>query len=1218
MLRRLALIALIPLLGCDDPSPSPTVPDGYAPVARWGVTHDALTQAPVTGVEQPLQTPIRVLLEGPSSAPDALLVAERTGWRVRRYPVLTAAPLTLGAPTVVVAVTPDTDEVTVVPNRLATGDLVDLFGELMVRLPDGALVVSGPGGRLWLAESGQPHARLLGHPDGGAPAADGVEVADADLNEVAGLGFAPEAAGAPPALLLATGNAVFQSALTRTAQGWATGPLRRVIGTGQPGAPDTGGLARETPLGFEDAKVLLASDGPHLYMTSPGSARLLMVPDFRSDAAPTLVVAGGGVFTSLVDPLEATLSSAPGNALHLVSEGALRRLLLFERGGAVQLELTVPAGDLTTATWDKEAVRERLQPAMGAVAPAGFMDAMSILAVGDAVILGDPIRGVLVAYKRLGLDTRDNDGDGVINAYDRAPDDPNRCDDRDFDGCDDCAVQGRAAPEDDGPDPDGDGRCEANDADGDLIDDAIDRDPTDPNVCLDDDNDGCDDCAVAGGYLPINDGPDADRDGLCDLGDPTDDSDPGRVIAGWGLDAPPDAVAFQDPVLTHPGAVVPYTFRGRERTMVADLGSGWIWTDAGPGLSQPVLRADRAGRVSTAPQFDSAVRRPFQSIAVMPPRPTDETPRLVVSSPLALTMLALEFGDEGLAISSRVAGPGDVIHPVDRAALLSYLPDVAPVLLGDNLQGRFMLLERGEGSLATRSRDDSGTLTPLATLVVIGGDPLAQVLPIDAPESLIITELEHTRDATRTPEDAMMFAIDEPFLGDLALGATLHSVAGDCPMGGRALMAGQAQVIAGGGDLAPSDGAQAAALRLSGLTSAVPMCDGRALLTLAERGRARLALVDAEGIWSWLTPPAPSEEGEGLARAELASPARLTREACLGEGQVIWMGYDGAWWLNLSEAPAATPLGEVPAGGATQLVEGEAVLDAVCHEGEPVLLLEGARLTRLGGAGASALPVVEATDLAVAGGELIVVGRERGGPWQLRRVGGEVGGGAPLAAEVLSGQSTNPLDGRRANFGRFTDELPLYSGHPDGALYVATPDALLRLDRGEQGELTLFTPIEVLWDGPPLGDPEQRPSAFAAEPWDGEGPPSFLLATGGSLIRFVVGRGPVARLVGAGDAPAVPGAEALRAAPESIHALQVGDDGRIWLRWDGYVGYIDDQGRLIAIAGGGERSPRETRAPWEVSLATRSAAHPSLAIGPRGEVVITEPGHGVVLSFEIP
>ncbi|MHC4414902.1 MAG: right-handed parallel beta-helix repeat-containing protein [Planctomycetota bacterium] len=62
------------------------------------------------------------------------------------------------------------------------------------------------------------------------------------------------------------------------------------------------------------------------------------------------------------------------------------------------------------------------------------------------------------------------------------------------------------------------------DTDGDTVGDAVDSDPLDPFVCRDADGDGCDDCS-SGVADPANDGPDFDGDGRCDVRDPDDDND---------------------------------------------------------------------------------------------------------------------------------------------------------------------------------------------------------------------------------------------------------------------------------------------------------------------------------------------------------------------------------------------------------------------------------------------------------------------------------------------------------------------------------------------------------------------------------------------------------------------------------------------------------------------------------------------------------------------
>lgn len=67
------------------------------------------------------------------------------------------------------------------------------------------------------------------------------------------------------------------------------------------------------------------------------------------------------------------------------------------------------------------------------------------------------------------------------------------------------------------------------DSDGDGVSNAVDVDDDDPNVCRDEDADGCDDCSVTGADLSggdvANDGADLDGDGVCDFGDSDIDDD---------------------------------------------------------------------------------------------------------------------------------------------------------------------------------------------------------------------------------------------------------------------------------------------------------------------------------------------------------------------------------------------------------------------------------------------------------------------------------------------------------------------------------------------------------------------------------------------------------------------------------------------------------------------------------------------------------------------
>ncbi|MEW5923037.1 MAG: thrombospondin type 3 repeat-containing protein [Candidatus Zixiibacteriota bacterium] len=135
----------------------------------------------------------------------------------------------------------------------------------------------------------------------------------------------------------------------------------------------------------------------------------------------------------------------------------------------------------------------------------------------------------------------DDDNDGVTDAADTAPLNPDICQDSDGDGCDDCAVGTDDfgplpdnLPNNDGTDTDADGMCDVGDPDDDNdgVADAADTAPLNPDICEDTDGDACDDCAIGTDNFgpladnnPNNDGTDTDADGLCDAGDPDDDND---------------------------------------------------------------------------------------------------------------------------------------------------------------------------------------------------------------------------------------------------------------------------------------------------------------------------------------------------------------------------------------------------------------------------------------------------------------------------------------------------------------------------------------------------------------------------------------------------------------------------------------------------------------------------------------------------------------------
>ncbi|MBM4291987.1 MAG: hypothetical protein FJ138_11525, partial [Deltaproteobacteria bacterium] len=111
----------------------------------------------------------------------------------------------------------------------------------------------------------------------------------------------------------------------------------------------------------------------------------------------------------------------------------------------------------------------------------------------------------------------DADGDGVGDL----------CDDEDADGVfdvrDNCPLVANA----DQADLDADGRGDVcdEDADGDTLISAIDLDDLNPRVCIDFDLDTCDDCALGNGPRRNADGPDLDGDGKCDAGDLDVDGD---------------------------------------------------------------------------------------------------------------------------------------------------------------------------------------------------------------------------------------------------------------------------------------------------------------------------------------------------------------------------------------------------------------------------------------------------------------------------------------------------------------------------------------------------------------------------------------------------------------------------------------------------------------------------------------------------------------------
>jgi len=165
----------------------------------------------------------------------------------------------------------------------------------------------------------------------------------------------------------------------------------------------------------------------------------------------------------------------------------------------------------------------------------GICDSGDVCVDSDGDGLGD---GTLGNAGCVNTATDSNDGDGAV------------CADTDGDSCDDCS-SGFFAPLDDGTDGDGDGICDAGDlcvdTDGDGLGDGTGGNvgcastTTDSNVglatiCADTDGDGCDDCN-SGYFTPLDDGPDADADGVCDTGDDCVDVDGDGLGNGSGGNA---------------------------------------------------------------------------------------------------------------------------------------------------------------------------------------------------------------------------------------------------------------------------------------------------------------------------------------------------------------------------------------------------------------------------------------------------------------------------------------------------------------------------------------------------------------------------------------------------------------------------------------------------------------------------------------------------------
>jgi hypothetical protein len=263
--------------------------------------------------------------------------------------------------------------------------------------------------------------------------------------------------------------------------------------------------------------------------------------------------------------------------------------------------------------------------------------------------------------------------------------------------------------------------------------------PFDPNVCADDDGDGCDDCALGVDGIgplpdknPFADGPDADGDGLCDGGDvcrltpdpaqtdrdgdglgdacdpcPDDPSAGCTPLPDAGLpDAAPD-VAVRDATLFPDVRVVEFdlAFRPDAGAPAPDFGSPSPDADPPtPDAALPVFDA-------RAPTPDRGVVVPVDAASPAPDRGVEgpEDARMPAPDAIARVDAAREP-----AVDARVASPDSTRPPVDVGVhrdAASGSPDVVGAVSADGASGAL----DAEATAADADRTVTADATPVAT-----------------------------------------------------------------------------------------------------------------------------------------------------------------------------------------------------------------------------------------------------------------------------------------------------------------------------------------------------------------------------------------------------------------------------------------------------------------------------------------------------------------------
>jgi hypothetical protein len=657
-------------------------------------------------------------------------------------------------------------------------------------------------------------------------------------------------------------------------------------------------------------------------------------------------------------------------------------------------------------------------------------------------------------------------------------------------------------------------------------------------------------------------------------------------------------VAGLIPTPLRPSGVLTSSNGGQERVLYHDQGGGSV-NSVGSGAGTAVLQRPET-RFGT-----------LHNLAIVPA--TERNPEwLLVASQNALVGVLL-----GTDASVQLTRGTSAILSLDGSPLSGFFPQSPPDLVGTASNGSLVFV--GDGALVQAIPADPSALDHEAELDLVGGT--GTWLPVGRePIGINTLSMKNVTAASMGPGDLVTLVLKEELQGDLVVLATLASYAADT-VAGREVRPRSATLVFGGGSQRPQPGLQGTDIGLRGVGAAATVGSEVVVALTDGLGGAILAKIDAAGAFDRVTAPLAAQVSDrievDLAELHLGREVvQLERAPCLGDSALVALTGERAWVLNFGPSDLTLPGGEIVGSGRAAVLTAGSVTAVACLDDALVVLVgtdAGPVLTDLRGWELDAPSVV---DFVSHGRELVLSA--------VTDEGGEIAVAAPDDGllTTVTGLSHSLMDGRELWRAGLPNRFAVFAA-------AASPEVLFSLVEGELLAIhpvagsgyTQTSKIETVWTGAPLNG---RAEGVSVEASDAE-KVTLLVSCEGQVHRltiptprgapYVANHGESSRVAGGGaDYPGL-GGSALSANLRQVHGLVVDGRGRIWLRWDRYVGYIDEEDVLIAVAGGGSRPASTARTAWELALPTSTSTHPDLAVTETGRLITTDAASGLLIAL---